>query len=204
VRVQNAGEDPSVFTVNVQALDAGGTIVGSNEYTMPTIDGHGSFDLFDQLGGNVFVTLTGTPTKVAISRFEPAMNAELPLLPSSELKLAHVVQVLVQHRLQRSISGPSASTPGRGQAGRAAGSSRVGLNRLRNPLTRTASARRWPASVTNEPPSRSRSRARHATSPGACAPRATSSSATDSGSVETGRAVLLDHHPHAMLAVRWQ
>jgi hypothetical protein len=88
VHVQNAGEDPSVFTVNVQALDATGTIVGSNEYTTPTIAGHGSFDLFDQLGGNAFVTLTGTPTKVVISRVEPAMNAELPLLPTSELKLA--------------------------------------------------------------------------------------------------------------------
>jgi hypothetical protein len=88
VRVQNAGDDPSVFTVNVQALDSSGTIVGSKEYTTPTIAGHESFDLFDQLGGNVFATLTGTPTTVAISRVEPAMNAELPLLPSSELKLA--------------------------------------------------------------------------------------------------------------------
>jgi hypothetical protein len=56
VHVQNAGADPSVFTVNVQAVDAGGIIVGSNEYTTPTIAGHGSFDLFDQLGGNAFDT----------------------------------------------------------------------------------------------------------------------------------------------------
>jgi hypothetical protein len=83
VRVQNAGDDPSVFAVNVQALEASGTIVGSDEYTTPTIAGHGSFDYFGLLDN-----LTGTPTKVVISSVEPAMNAELPLLPSSELKLA--------------------------------------------------------------------------------------------------------------------
>jgi hypothetical protein len=93
-RVTNPGSSPASVALNSRALDSSGTIVGSSQETLPNIPARTSFDYFGYLGGGgaLDTKLTGTPAKIEISRatdaFGRAGSVELPMLGTSEMKLA--------------------------------------------------------------------------------------------------------------------
>jgi hypothetical protein len=91
IRLTNPGNSPvSGATVNVQALDKSGTIVGSGDLAIPTIPARGGLDYFGDLGGTVFSTLSGQPAKLTVGDVTAAQAGPgaSPMLKNSELKLS--------------------------------------------------------------------------------------------------------------------
>jgi hypothetical protein len=90
VRVTNLGDSPASVALNVQALDASKTIVGSEQPTMPNIAPRSHFDYFGELGGTAFSQLTGKPATIEVSQashpFGQAGAVWAPLLQTSQLK----------------------------------------------------------------------------------------------------------------------
>jgi hypothetical protein len=91
VRVTNHGDSPASVALNVYALDASGTIVGSGQPTMPNIPPRSQFDYYGELGGTASSQLTGKPATIKVSQaphpFGQAGDVWAPLLQTSQLKL---------------------------------------------------------------------------------------------------------------------
>lgn len=91
-RVKNPGSSAASVALDARALDKTGTIVGSEQETLPNIPAGATFDYFGQLGGG-FTELTGTPAKIQVSQVKDAFgmagDVEQPMLKSSELKLTN-------------------------------------------------------------------------------------------------------------------
>jgi hypothetical protein len=89
-RVSNPGSSVASVAIDARALDKTGTIVGSNEETLPNIPAHSTFDFLGSLGGS-WTQLTGTPAKIDVTQakdaFGMAGSVEQPMLATSELKL---------------------------------------------------------------------------------------------------------------------
>ena len=85
VRITNPGSVPVSVTLNVNALDSSGTIVGSDQQTLP-LGAQESFDYYEDLGGTGFSQLTGQPAKVQVSAVTgtPSQDAS-PKLRTSQL-----------------------------------------------------------------------------------------------------------------------
>jgi hypothetical protein len=83
----NPGTVPVSVTLNVNALDPSGTIVGSDQQTLP-LGAHEIFDYYGDLGGTGFSQLTGQPAKVQITAVTgtPSQDAS-PKLRTSQLEL---------------------------------------------------------------------------------------------------------------------
>jgi hypothetical protein len=88
VRVLNPADRPvSGAALEIHALDASGTIVGSNQARMPTLSPRGHFEYFGTLGGTAFSRLTGKPAKVEVAMAPSTDNQQATLLRMSELRL---------------------------------------------------------------------------------------------------------------------
>lgn len=89
VRVLNPADMPvSGAALQVDALDAEGTIVGSKQATMPTLSPRGHFEYLGTLGGRAFSQLTGKPAKIEVAIAASTDSQRAPLLRTSELKLS--------------------------------------------------------------------------------------------------------------------
>jgi len=85
--VTNPGSVPASVTLNVNALDSSGTIVGSDQQTLP-LGAHESFDYYGDLGGTALSQLTGKPAKVQVSATTGTLTqATSPNLQTSQLAL---------------------------------------------------------------------------------------------------------------------
>jgi predicted small lipoprotein YifL len=91
VRIENPADSSASVALNANALDASGTIVGSDQPTMPNVPARNHFDYFGQLGGTAVSQLTGKPVKVQVSQAEHPFGrsggVSAPLLQTSQLKL---------------------------------------------------------------------------------------------------------------------
>ena len=89
VHIANPASTTASVALNVRALDLSGTIVGSDQPTLPNIAPRASFDYFGDLGGG-FQTLSGTPASITVSRAQNAFGkagaVKLPTLKTGELK----------------------------------------------------------------------------------------------------------------------
>lgn len=88
VRVLNPADRPvSGAALEIHALDASGTIAGSNQARMPTLSPRGHFEYFGTLGGTAFSRLTDKPAKVEVAMAPSTDNQQATLLRTSELRL---------------------------------------------------------------------------------------------------------------------
>jgi hypothetical protein len=91
-RVTNPGGSAASVALDARVLDATDTIVGSDQETLPNIPAHSHLDYFGSIGGGgIGGNLTGTPSKVEITRapnaFGQAGAVDLPMLKTSEVTL---------------------------------------------------------------------------------------------------------------------
>lgn len=89
-QVANSGDSAFSVAIDARALDKTGTIVGSDEETLPNIPAHGTFDFLGDIGG-ALNSLTGNPISVKVAQEKDAFGmagaVEQPMLATSELKL---------------------------------------------------------------------------------------------------------------------
>jgi hypothetical protein len=95
-RVTNLGGSPASVALDARALDSTGTIIDSNQETLPNTPARSQFDYFGCLGGGGGAcafnsSLTGTPAKIEVSQapnaFGQAGAIDLPMLKTSEITL---------------------------------------------------------------------------------------------------------------------
>lgn len=88
IRLTNSADsEVSGVSMNVEALDDTGTIVGSAKLSIPAIPANSDFDYFGKLGGTIFSELSGKPTQIKISHVSTGRSGTSKLLKTSELKL---------------------------------------------------------------------------------------------------------------------
>jgi uncharacterized protein YcfL len=88
VHLTNPGIVPVSVTLNVNAFDSSGTIVGSDQQTVSS-GVHESLDCYGQLGGTASSQLTSKPAKVQITAVTGAQSeAATPFLQTSQLTLS--------------------------------------------------------------------------------------------------------------------